>query len=83
MNADRLYYVNSYQTEATATVISCEKVKDGWCVELDQTIFYPTGGGQPCDTGTLGGVEVTDVYEKDDKVFHICAAPLALGEAVE
>ncbi len=82
MNADRLYYANPYQTEATATVISCEEVKGGWCVELDQTLFYPTGGGQPCDTGTLNGIEVTDVYEKDNRVFHICAAPLNLGETV-
>ena len=83
MNADRLYYVNPYQTEATAKVLSCQEVKGGWCVELDQTIFYPTGGGQPCDTGTLGGIDVTDVYEKDDKVFHICAAPVCIGETVE
>ncbi len=83
MNADRLYYVNQYQTEAVATVVSCEEVKGGWCVELDQTIFYPTGGGQPCDRGTINGIEVTDVYEKDDKVFHICTAPLSVGETVE
>ena len=83
MNADRLYYVNQYQTEATATVLSCEEVKGGWRVELDQTIFYPTGGGQPCDLGTINGIEVTDVYEKDDSVFHICAAPLSVGETVE
>ena len=82
MNADRLYYVNPYQTEAVSTVVSCEAVKGGWCVELDQTIFYPTGGGQPCDLGTIGTAEVVDVYEKDERIFHICREPVTVGETV-
>ena len=45
-------------------VISCEEAKDGFCVVLDQTAFFPEGGGQYADTGILGNTEVTDVHEK-------------------
>lgn len=45
-----LYLENSYLKECDAVVVS---VKDGKCVVLDQTIFYPKGGGQPCDTGQI------------------------------
>jgi misacylated tRNA(Ala) deacylase len=47
----RAYYDDSYQKSLSATVTAV----DGEWVELDQTIFYPLGGGQPGDTGTLTG----------------------------
>ncbi|MBE6985019.1 MAG: alanyl-tRNA editing protein [Ruminococcaceae bacterium] len=82
MTADRLYYVNQYQTEIDAIVLSCKQVKNGWLVELDQTLFYPTGGGQPCDLGTIGEVQVLDVFEKDEHVYITCAEPIPVGEKV-
>ena len=82
MNTDRLYYVNQYLTEQIALVRSCEKAKDGWLIELDQTIFYPTGGGQPCDLGCIAGVKVLDVVEKGEQIFHLCDRPLSVGESV-
>ena len=45
-----LYLADSYQRECDAVVVS---VKDGKYVVLDQTVFYPKGGGQPCDTGKI------------------------------
>ena len=56
----KLYEENPYLTRFTARVLSCVQGKKGWEVTLDQTAFYPEGGGQPYDTGTLGGVRVLD-----------------------
>jgi alanyl-tRNA synthetase len=51
-------------------------------VELDRTAFYPEGGGQPGDTGTLGGVRVTDTHEREGRIVHWCEAPLPEGAEV-
>lgn len=82
MDASRQYYVNPYQKELTTSVTACEEAKGGWRVELEETIFYPTGGGQPCDLGTVGKAEVSDVFEEGDRVIHLCDRPLAVGSAV-
>ena len=50
---------------------------------LHQTAFYPEGGGQPWDTGTLGGVRVLEVHEREGRVVHTCDGPLTPGETVE
>ena len=50
---------------------------------LDRTAFYPEGGGQPWDTGTLNGIPVTQVQEQDGAVVHTCAARLEPGTQVE
>ena len=61
MNTIRIYETDSHARRLQARVLSCEESENGWLVELDRTIFYPTGGGQPCDTGTLGGVLLISV----------------------
>ena len=53
-----------------------------WQVTLDRTAFYPEGGGQACDTGTLGDAVVTDVQEKEEQLLHLCSKPLAVGSRV-
>lgn len=70
----KLYYENQYIKEFTAQVISCVNGEKGYEVILDKTAFYPEGGGQPGDTGFIGGVEVIDTVESGDDVVHICAA---------
>lgn len=82
MATEKLFYIDQYLTEGTSTVLSCEQVEGGYAVVLDRTIFYPTGGGQPCDLGTLGGANVTDVSERDGEIVHLCDAPLSVGESV-
>ncbi len=83
MATEKLYYADAYLRAFTATVLSCEAGRRGWVVTLDRTAFYPEGGGQPCDLGTLGGVAVTDVHEKGEVILHTCAAPLPVGSQVE
>ena len=59
MPTEKLYYSDAYLREFEATVLSCQQGKGGFLVTLDRTAFYPEGGGQPADHGTLGGVTVT------------------------
>ena len=79
---EKLYYQDPYLKEFTAAVLSCEQDKTGWTVTLDRTAFYPEGGGQPTDLGTLGGANVTDVREKEGVILHKCDKALPVGETV-
>ena len=72
----KLYYEDAHLRTFSANVLSCEKTEKGYAVILDATAFYPEGGGQACDLGTLNGVEVLDVQERGEDVVHLCAAPL-------
>jgi len=70
-----------------ATLFSCEATVlacDGTHVTLDRTVFYPAGGGQPGDTGTLGAARVLDTIKGDgDAIVHVCEGALpAVGETV-
>jgi len=78
----KLYYDSAYIKEFEGTVVSCEKGKKGYEVVLDQTAFYPEGGGQPTDTGLLGGVRVLEVHEKGGEVVHYLEEPLQPGDKV-
>lgn len=80
---EKLYEAKPYLTHFSATVESCTQGKKGWDILLDQTAFYPEGGGQPYDTGTLGGVPVLEVHQREGRVVHTCAAPLEAGRQVE
>ena len=78
----RLYYENAYCREFDARVTGCREGKRGWEVTLDQTAFYPEGGGQPADEGTLGEAKVLDVKEGGEEVIHLCDRPLEPGSTV-
>ena len=82
METEKLYYADPFLTDFTATVLDCQPGKNGYLVTLDRTAFYPEGGGQPADHGTLGGVQVLDVHEKDGVILHTCNKPLTPGEKV-
>lgn len=80
---DRLYYEDPYLQTFDAEVRVCEKNEAGYAVKLDRSAFYPTSGGQPFDTGVLGGAQVTDVYADDSgAVWHVVDAPLGVGQKV-
>ncbi len=79
----RLYYTEPYRRLFDATVSTVDQVDGAVQVTLDQTAFYPTSGGQPSDTGTLGGAAVTDVIDREDgAVVHVVTGPLRPGEVV-
>ena len=82
METEKLYYQDPYLTAFTAPVLSCEKSKSSWAVVLDRTAFYPEGGGQPADHGTLGAVRVTDVHETKGVIFHTCDSPVEIATQV-
>ena len=79
----RLYYEDVYKKEFTATVLECRERKNGFAVILDESAFYPEGGGQPSDVGTLGDVKVTEVHEKDGELLHYTEQALEVGAKVE
>ena len=82
MEVKKLYYADSHLKDFSAVVTGCEEVKGGWAVTLDATAFYPTGGGQECDLGILGGARVLDVKEQGENILHLCDTPLEVGAEV-
>ncbi|MGI6094240.1 MAG: alanyl-tRNA editing protein [Lachnospiraceae bacterium] len=78
----KLFYEDSHLQEFSAVVETCEKVKNGYAIVLDQTVFFPEGGGQEGDTGYLNEVEITDTQEKDAIIYHIGKQPIETGTTV-
>ena len=78
----KLYYEDVYKKEFTAKVLECGECEKGFAVILDQTAFYPEGGGQPCDLGTLNGIAVLDVQEKDGEIVHYTKEAVEAGSEV-
>ena len=79
---EKLYEVDSYVQNFTAQVVSCTPVPGGFAVVLDRTAFFPEGGGQPCDTGRLGGARVLAVHTDGEPITPPTATPLPAGEPV-
>lgn len=75
---DRLYYQDSYLTEFRARVVDASP--DQRRIYLDRTAFYPTSGGQPFDTGQLGGVNVLEVIDEGDRIAHVLSDRLTQEE---
>ena len=84
----KLYYEDSHRKEFKATVLSCEErltakgKKDGYAVVLDQTAFFPEGGGQFGDRGWIDDVEVYDTHEKGGVILHYTKTPVEVGTTV-
>ena len=77
---EKLYYLDSHLFTFEAVVLHCEESGKRWAVELDQTAFFPEGGGQPADTGSLGPARVLDVQEKEGRILHYTDRALSVGE---
>jgi alanyl-tRNA synthetase len=87
MATRRLYYDDSFQDNFTAQMLSCVQLAKAeeagfgprWGVILDQTLLYPTSGGQPNDLGKLGDANVVDVKEQEDRIVHVVDRPVPDG----
>ena len=79
METVKLYYENCHRREFFAKVVSCRETKEGFLVTLDATAFYPEGGGQASDTGTLGDAKVLCVKEEGGEILHLCDKALEIG----
>lgn len=79
-----LYYTDAYLTEFESQVTACAPANDRFEVVLAATAFYPTGGGQPHDTGALGGRRVLDVIDRETAgIAHVVDGPLEPGARVK
>lgn len=79
----KLYENNSLLKSCQAVVTACTESKGKYLIELDQTVFFPEGGGQLSDKGTISDAKVAHVAEKDGHILHECDKPLAVGSMVE
>lgn len=79
----RLFDQDVNLTHFTATVLACEEKDGHYAVTLDRTAFFPEGGGQGADHGTLGGAQVLDAHDVGGVILHTVDRPLAPGATVE
>ena len=79
---EKLYDIDAYLSVFTAKVLSCAPTAEGYDVILDRTAFFPEGGGQYGDTGTLNEVSVLDTQIREEVIYHRTDAPLTVGTTV-
>ena len=82
MAVEKLFYKDAYIKEFDAVVLSCIEKGESFLIELDRTCFYPEGGGQSADCGTLGDAKVSDVHEREGRIWHTADRPLEQGSRV-
>ena len=87
MKTIKLFQSDVYKrsTEAIVSSIDRNVAHNTISIVLDQTVFFPTGGGQSCDLGTINGIKVVDVFEKDNTLYHIlegCDSAIQVGDKV-
>jgi alanyl-tRNA synthetase len=68
---ERAYYADPYRCELEAAVVRREERQGAWRVVLDRTLFYPEGGGQPADGGTVNAIPLTGLVEEGDEIVHL------------
>ena len=67
----KIYYEDQYKKEFVAEVETIEEIDDKYHVKLNETAFFPGGGGQQNDLGFIEKIPVIDVYEKNGEVYHV------------
>ena len=68
---EKLFYIDSYIKSFTAEIEEVKEMNNKYHVLLDKTAFFPGGGGQYCDLGTIDNICVEDVYEENNKIYHV------------
>ncbi|MBO5248544.1 MAG: alanyl-tRNA editing protein [Clostridia bacterium] len=80
---ERLYDTDAYRSTFSATVLECTATKRGYDVVLDQTAFFPEGGGQYGDGGWIGQARVVDTQIRNGVIYHSTQAPVPSGAMIE
>lgn len=80
---DKLYEIDAYISYFDAKVMDCIKYNSCYKIVLDKTAFFPEGGGQAADIGTLNGIKVYDVQIEDGIIYHYTENMIEIGTAVE
>ena len=80
---ERIYDYDSHVMDFSARVVSCTPADGAFDVVLDRSAFFPGGGGQDPDTGTLAGCPLLAVYEEDEIIHHLLPVALEPGSLVE
>ena len=75
-------YDNGHIRQFEATVIECKETEKGFLILLDKTAFFPAGGGQAADEGTLDGEKVYDVFEENGNIYHLTKVSFETGTSV-
>mgnify|MGYP001384012594 FL=1 len=87
-NTKRLYYLDSHMQRFEGKVLDCIKKEDMYLIVLDKSAFFPEGGGQPADTGEFRissssiPIQVIDVQDEDDIIYHTVKEPIEIGTEV-
>ncbi len=81
-STDRIYERDSTVSRFEATVLSVAADGGRYKVILDRTAFFPTGGGQMCDSGTLNGIDVLDVHIENGEIIHVLPSSVNAGDTV-
>jgi alanyl-tRNA synthetase len=79
---DRIYYTEPSRRSFEAAITRLAEHGGRPAVVLNRTAFYPTSGGQPCDTGQLGSVSVIETIDEGDDIVHVVSESLPVGVAV-
>lgn len=87
MATEKLYVKDVYLKDCFANILEISLEKEILTLVLDQTIFFPAGGGQPCDLGTIDGIQVKNVYELEGIIYHVMEPTpethFSLGQTVD
>ena len=81
--SEKLYEKDAYISEFTATVTACVPLGNDFKIVLDKTAFFPEGGGQAGDKGTIADVTVFDTQIENDVIYHFATQPITVGNTVE
>ena len=80
MKTIKLYETDGMLSSFRANVIQTKETEKGYAIMLDQTAFFPEGGGQGGDSGYIGEYAVLDTHEKGGEIWHYVDSPIAVGE---